>query len=165
MQVDIRVVGLIPRLGRSLGGGHGNPLQYSCLENATDRDPGGLPSLGSQRVGHDLCLHAEVLSLTTLLKTVPLSTVILTHIVNPVKAEPLSVLLAPPCLVQCLAFIQHSINIWLMNDWMNDWVRQFLWGSGYLNVVAIVVAYLNEIGIKDKMHWTIKEMILFMLVQ
>ena len=23
----------VPRLGRSLGGGHGNPLQYSCLEN------------------------------------------------------------------------------------------------------------------------------------
>ena len=30
---DIRDAGLIPRLGRSLGGGHGNPLQYSCLEN------------------------------------------------------------------------------------------------------------------------------------
>ena len=26
-------VGPIPRLGRSPGGGHGNPLQYSCLEN------------------------------------------------------------------------------------------------------------------------------------
>ena len=26
-------LGLIPRLGRSPGGGHGNPLQYSCLEN------------------------------------------------------------------------------------------------------------------------------------
>ena len=25
--------GLIPGLGRSTGGGHGNPLQYSCLEN------------------------------------------------------------------------------------------------------------------------------------
>ena len=25
--------GLIPGLGRSLGGGYGNPLQYSCLEN------------------------------------------------------------------------------------------------------------------------------------
>ena len=29
--------GSIPGLGRSLGGGHGNPLQYSCLENAMDR--------------------------------------------------------------------------------------------------------------------------------
>ena len=27
----------IPRLGRSPGRGHGNPLQYSCLENALDR--------------------------------------------------------------------------------------------------------------------------------
>ena len=29
--------GLIPGWGRSLGGGHGNPLQYSCLENPMDR--------------------------------------------------------------------------------------------------------------------------------
>ena len=29
--------GLIPGLGRSSGGGHGNPLQYSCLENPMDR--------------------------------------------------------------------------------------------------------------------------------
>ena len=26
-------LGLIPGLGRSPGGGHGNPLQYACLEN------------------------------------------------------------------------------------------------------------------------------------
>ena len=30
---DIRDVALIPGLGRSPGGGHGKPLQYSCLEN------------------------------------------------------------------------------------------------------------------------------------
>ena len=29
---------LIPELGRSPGGGHGNPLQYSCLENPMDRE-------------------------------------------------------------------------------------------------------------------------------
>ena len=29
---DSRDVGLIPGWGRSPGGGHGNPLQYSCLE-------------------------------------------------------------------------------------------------------------------------------------
>ena len=29
--------GLIPELERSPGGGHGNPLQYSCLENPMDR--------------------------------------------------------------------------------------------------------------------------------
>ena len=30
-------LGLIPGLGRSPGVGNGNPLQYSCLENPTDR--------------------------------------------------------------------------------------------------------------------------------
>ena len=30
-------LGSTPELGRSPGGGHGNPLQYSCLENPTDR--------------------------------------------------------------------------------------------------------------------------------
>ena len=34
---DIRDVGLIPGLGISLGGGHGNLLQYSRLENPMDR--------------------------------------------------------------------------------------------------------------------------------
>ena len=29
--------GLIPGSGRSPGGGHGNPLHYSCLENPMDR--------------------------------------------------------------------------------------------------------------------------------
>ena len=41
---DIRDMGLILGWGRSPGGGHGNPLQYSCLENPMDREPGGLPS-------------------------------------------------------------------------------------------------------------------------
>ena len=34
---DIRDSGSIPRSGRSPGGGKGNPLQYSCLENSMDR--------------------------------------------------------------------------------------------------------------------------------
>ena len=34
---DITDVGSTPRLGRSPGGGHGNPPQYSCLENPMDR--------------------------------------------------------------------------------------------------------------------------------
>ena len=33
---DIRDTGSIPRLGISPGGGHGNPLQYSFLENPMD---------------------------------------------------------------------------------------------------------------------------------
>ena len=34
---DVRDEGLIPGSGRSLGGGHGNPLQYSSLENPMDK--------------------------------------------------------------------------------------------------------------------------------
>ena len=34
---DIREKGSIPGWGRSPGGGHGNPLQNSCLENPLDR--------------------------------------------------------------------------------------------------------------------------------
>ena len=50
---DIRDVGSIPGSGRCPGGGHGNPLQYSCLENPMDKEPGGQQSMESQRVGHD----------------------------------------------------------------------------------------------------------------
>ena len=35
---DIRDMGSIPGLGRSPGGRHGNPLQYSCLKNPMDRE-------------------------------------------------------------------------------------------------------------------------------
>ena len=34
---DTRDMGSIPELGRSPGGGNGNPLQYSCLENSMDK--------------------------------------------------------------------------------------------------------------------------------
>ena len=45
--------GSIPGSGRSPGGGNDNPFQYSCLENSMDREPGGLQSMGLQRVGYD----------------------------------------------------------------------------------------------------------------
>ena len=34
---DIRDTGSVPASGRSPGGGHGNQLQFSCLENPMDR--------------------------------------------------------------------------------------------------------------------------------
>ena len=34
---NVRDMGSIPEWGRSPGGGHGNPLQYSCPENPMDR--------------------------------------------------------------------------------------------------------------------------------
>ena len=50
---DTEDMGLTPGSERSPGGGNGNPLQYSCLKNAMDEEPGGLQSMGLQRVGHD----------------------------------------------------------------------------------------------------------------
>ena len=50
---DLRDLGLIPGWERSSKGGHGNPLQYSCLENPVDRGAWRLQSIASQRVGQD----------------------------------------------------------------------------------------------------------------
>ena len=43
-------VGSIPVLGRSLGERNGNLLQYSCLGNPVDREPGGFQIVGSQKL-------------------------------------------------------------------------------------------------------------------
>ena len=51
--------GLIPGLGRCPGEGNGNPFQYSCLGNPMDRGAGGLQSMGSQRVRHDLATKQQ----------------------------------------------------------------------------------------------------------
>ena len=50
---DIGDVSSIPGLGRSPGGRNGNLLQYSCWEIPWTEEPGGLQSMGSQKVGHD----------------------------------------------------------------------------------------------------------------
>ena len=50
---DTGDVGLIPGSGRSLRVGNGNPLQDSYLEDPWTEEPGGLQSMGSQRVGLD----------------------------------------------------------------------------------------------------------------
>ena len=53
---EARDTSLIPGFGRSPGGGNGNLLQYSCLENFMDGEPGRLQSMGYRRVGND-CTH------------------------------------------------------------------------------------------------------------
>ena len=52
---DVRDAGSVPGSGRSPVGGHGGPLQYSCLENPRlwTEDPGGLQPMESERVRHD----------------------------------------------------------------------------------------------------------------
>ena len=46
---DIRDVVLIPGLGRSPGGGNGNPLQYSCLESPMERGAWWATLLGVEK--------------------------------------------------------------------------------------------------------------------
>ena len=48
----VRYAGSIPGSKRSLGGERGSPLQYSCLENPTDRGACRLQSIASHRVRH-----------------------------------------------------------------------------------------------------------------
>ena len=58
-------VGSIPGSGRSPGGGNGNPLQYSCLENPVDRGAWRVTVHGIVKVSHDL---ATPLDLSTRIK-------------------------------------------------------------------------------------------------
>ena len=51
----------IPGSERAPGEGHGNPLQYSCLENPMDRgDWGATQSMGLRRVEHDLVTNLSL---------------------------------------------------------------------------------------------------------
>ena len=65
---DARDVGLIPESGRSPEGGNGNPFQYSCLENPTDRGAWWAIVHEVQRVRHNLSDLAQ----STVLETIGL---------------------------------------------------------------------------------------------
>ena len=75
---DVRAEGLAPRPRRSPGGGPGNSLQYSCLENPMDRGtrwatvPSGCKELGTTE---RLCMHAERKAFWKLLTEVQFSSV------------------------------------------------------------------------------------------
>ena len=57
---DMRYKGFITESGRFPGGGHGNPLQYSCLENSMTEEPGGLESIASRSDKTEVTLHAKL---------------------------------------------------------------------------------------------------------
>ena len=57
---DVRDMGSIPGLGRSPRGGHGNPLQCSCLGSPMDRGAWWATVHGSQRVRHDRGLNRHM---------------------------------------------------------------------------------------------------------
>ena len=68
---DGRDAGSIPGLGRPPGEGHGNPLQYSCLENSMDRGAWWATVLGViksqtrlKRLGMHTCTHMYTVSIS-----------------------------------------------------------------------------------------------------
>ena len=60
---DARNMGSVPGFKRSPGEGNGNSLQYSCLGKSRTKEPDGLQSMGSQRVGHNLSTEHIQLSI------------------------------------------------------------------------------------------------------
>ena len=58
---DLRDAGSIPGSGRSPGEGHGNPLQYSCLENPMDRGGWQATAYGVAKG----CIYLKQLSIHT----------------------------------------------------------------------------------------------------
>ena len=52
----IRDTGLIPGSEQFLGGGHGNPLQYTCLENPMDREAWWAIGHGQIIKPKDICM-------------------------------------------------------------------------------------------------------------
>ena len=64
---DIRDVGSIPVWGRSPGGGHDKPLQYSCLENPMDKE-------AWQAIVHNGLKELDTTEVTMLLEDLPGST-------------------------------------------------------------------------------------------
>ena len=67
---DIRGVSSVPGSERSPGGGHGNPLQYSCLKNLVDEEPEGATVHG----GHRESDTTEQLTLSLFTLYLPLAT-------------------------------------------------------------------------------------------
>ena len=70
--------GSIPELGRAPGKGNGYPLQYSCWRIPWTEEPGGLLSMGSQRIGHDWATNTfTLLSVSNGFKFIEVDAVVL----------------------------------------------------------------------------------------
>ena len=59
----------IPGSGRSSGGGHSNPLHYSCLENSMERAVLQAIVHGFERVRQDICSPILIMTLITIANT------------------------------------------------------------------------------------------------
>ena len=135
---DRRDTGLIPGLGRSPGGGHDNPLQYSCLEN-----PHGQRSLvGYSPWGHKESDMTEKLSIAQhkLYEHYTNSYTFLFHhwrtmMVNSIKTQ---IIITKIFYFKCQTFKQNfQYHSQQYQEWMNQHLKHLLW--------------LHEL---DEKHWT-----------
>ena len=86
-------LGSIPELGRSPGGGHDNPLQYSCLENpGGPQEPGRVRSMELQRIGHDwMTKHKHIHNMQCIILIIYKCAIHgIKYILNVVQPSPLS---------------------------------------------------------------------------
>ena len=109
---DIRDAGSIPGLRRFSRRGHGNPLQYSCLENPMDRGTWQATvykATGLQRVGHDWSdlAHTQGISTWCLTNINPGTPKIRLHVTLP-SSCPCSRHTEPASLHACLSRSAHS---------------------------------------------------------
>ena len=100
--------GSIPGSERSPGEGNSNPLQYSCLENSMDKEPGGLQSTGLQRVRHHWATHEHL----KIMKWQWFSILATSHRLPSSKTDISSHLLGPPLSFQrvCSSKLQTGIQ-------------------------------------------------------
>ena len=110
---DTRDTDLIPGLGRSLRGGHGNPLQYSYLGNPRDRGSSWATIHWGCRAGHDLALASGINSSIFSLGFFPLC--------YPGKGWSI-----------CKRLLCHAINVqliswdfWTLTWWVAGWEEAF----------------------------------------
>ena len=59
---EVKDAGSMPGLGRTPGGGHGNPLQYFCLENPMEREAWWATVYGITKSQTGLSMHAHKLN-------------------------------------------------------------------------------------------------------
>ena len=100
-------VGSVPELGRSLGGGNGNSLQYSCLQNSMDSGAWQATVHGVAKSWTQLSTHSHSLSLP------------------PICEEGMAS--SPYCRREAVALIQTS------NRNPSSWFQSFKWWHLYLN--------------------------------
>ena len=118
---DPRDTSSTPGLGRSPGVGNGNPLQYPCLDNSTDRGAWRAQSMGSQRVAHIEWLSTKGAESITVFNfwVINFLTVYFAGFWVPLAQALCPVILNPQYLGQGLAQSWCSVTM----SWMNEWIR------------------------------------------